>query len=148
MKDKCRAIPSMISSLRHGMNEYLIKKMRQAGWNEISPSHGGIIYALFNNEVLNMKEIAQKVKRDPSTVTTLVNKLVKLGYAKYTKNPDDLRSKQVSLTDEGKALYDDFHAISIGLTDNLLEDVSDDEVENFILTINKLNKNILNGVKR
>lgn len=147
MKDKYRGIPSRISHLRHGMNDYLIKEMRQRGWNEISPSHGGIIYALFANEVLSMKEIAQKVKRDPSTVTTLINKLVKLGYAKYTINPNDLRSKQVSLTDDGKELYDDFNAISTGLINTLLDDVSDDEAENFILTIEKLNKNIKKGIK-
>ena len=142
MKDSYRAIPSKISSLRHDMNGYLVQKMRDAGWKEISPSHGGIIYALLTYEVLAMKEIAEKVKRDPSTVTTLVNKLVKLGYAEYTKHPYDLRSKQVRLTLKGKELYDDFHAISIGFIDTLLNGLTDEEIDIFISVTEKMNKNV------
>lgn len=142
MKDEYRGIPSRVSALRHSMNEFLIKRMRKAGWKEISPSHGGIIYVLLTYKILSMKEIAQKVKRDPSTVTTLVNKLVKLEYAEYTKNPNDLRSKQVSLTDKGKELYDEFYSISMDLTNDLLENIQDDEIDAFINTMEKMNKNI------
>lgn len=148
MKDEYRGIPSKISSLRHDMNEYLVYKMREAGWKDISPSHGGIIYALLTYEVLSMKEIAGKVKRDPSTVTTLVNKLVKLGFAEYAKNPNDLRSKQVSLTDKGKELYDDFYYISTGLTNTLLNGLSDNEIDSFMKVAVKMNKNILEGLDK
>lgn len=142
MKDSYRAIPSKISSLRHDINMYLVQKMREAGWKDISPSHGGIIYALLTHEVLSMKEIADNVKRDPSTVTTLINKLVKLGYAEYTRNPSDLRSKQVKLTKKGKELYDQFNSMSIDLTDALLKDLSDDEIDSFMKVAEKMNKNI------
>jgi len=142
MKDEYRGIPSRISALRHSMNEFLVHSMRKVGWKEISPSHGGIIYALLTYQVLSMKEIAQKVKRDPSTVTTLVNKLVKLGYAEYEKNPNDLRSKQVRLTEKGRELYDDFYSISLDLTNVLLCNLEDDEIESFMRTIKKMNDNI------
>ena len=142
MKDVYRALPSKVSLLRHGMNEFLIKKMRKVGWDGISPSHGGIIYALLNNGVLSMKEIAEKVKRDPSTVTTLVNKLERLGYLEYAKNPNDLRAKQVSLTINGKELYNDFQNISVSLTDTLIGDITDEEIDQFIKTMDKMNKNI------
>lgn len=148
MKDSYRAIPSKISSLRHDINMYLVQKMREAGWKDISPSHGGIIYALLTYEVLSMKEIADKVKRDPSTVTTLINKLVKLGYAEYTRNPSDLRSKQVKLTKKGKELYNQFNTMSIDLTDTLLKDLSDDEIDSFMKVAKKMNKNIRENLNK
>ncbi len=146
MKEQYRALPSKVSTLRHNMNEFLTKKMRSAGWQKISPSHGGIIYALLNNQVLNMKEIAEKVKRDPSTVTTLVNKLEQLGYAEFEKNPDDLRSKQVRLSDKGRDLCSVFQQISVSLTDTLLEGISDNEIEEFMRTMEKMNSNIMNSM--
>ena len=146
MRSVYRALPSKISLLRHNMNEFLTQKMRQVGWNEISPSHGGIIYVLLNHKVLNMKEIAEKVKRDPSTVTTLVNKLIKLGYAEYTRNPNDLRSKQVRLTDEGKSLYNDFYSISMELTDTLFQDVEDEEIDSFMKILERMNKSIVKKI--
>ncbi len=147
MKDLHRALPSKVSTLRHNMNEFLVKKMRRAGWKDISPSHGGIIYALLKHNVLTMKEIAVSVKRDPSTVTTLVNKLVKLGYADYEKNPDDLRSKQIRLTAKGKDLYKDFQMISLSLTDTLLEGLTEKEIDNFLKTLDKMNTNISEKTK-
>ncbi|MEX1376399.1 MAG: MarR family transcriptional regulator [Eubacteriales bacterium] len=147
MKDIYRSIPSRVSSLRHSMNEYLVQQMRKAGWNEISPSHGGIIYALLKNEVLSMKEIAQRVKRDPSTVTTLVNKLVKLGYAEYKRNPDDMRSKQVSLTAKGKELYNDFNQISMELTSALVEGLDDSDIDVFMNIMKKMESNVNNQTK-
>ena len=145
MKDIYRALPSKVSTLRHNMNVFLTGKMRKAGWQKISPSHGGIIFALLYNPVLSMKEIAMRVKRDPSTVTTLVNKLVNMGYAEFEKNPEDLRSKHVRLTDKGRDLYNEFQEISLNLTDTLLEGISDDEIDSFIKTMEKMNANIVNG---
>lgn len=148
MKDIYRSLPSRISALRHDTNEYLLSKMKRAGWKGISTSHGGIIFALLKYKVLSMKEIAYKVNRDPSTVTTLVNKLVKLGYASYQKNPDDLRSKQVKLTDKGKGLYEEFYNISLDVTDKMVEGIPDEEIDEFLITLDKINKNILEGLNK
>ena len=142
MKDEYRGIPSKVSALRHAMNEFLIYRMRKAGWSEISPSHGGIINALLRSDTLSMKEIADRVKRDPSTITTLVNKLVKLGYAEYKRNPEDMRSKQVSLTAKGRELYDEFESISLDLTNALLDGLNDEDMDRFMSVMEKMEENV------
>ncbi len=142
MKQEYRGLPSKVSSLRHDINEYLMHRMKKAGWKGISASHGGIMYSLFKNDMLSMKEIAKEVGRDPSTVTTLVNKLVKLGYAEFLKNPEDLRSKRVQLTKEGKGLYEEFNLISVGLTDIMLYGIKDEEIEQFSSVMKKMSDNL------
>jgi len=146
MKEVYNSIPSKISSLRHAMNLFLVDKMKKAGWKDISPSHGGIIYALLNNEVLTMKEIAESVKRDPSTVTTLVNKLVNLGYAEYIKNPTDMRSKYVKLTEQGRALHKSFSSISETLINTLVDGIPEDQIDTMIITIEQMRENVKGGL--
>ncbi|MBN2880049.1 MAG: MarR family transcriptional regulator [Clostridia bacterium] len=146
MKEVYNSIPSKVSSLRHAMNLFLVDRMKKAGWKDISPSHGGIIYALLNNELLTMKEIAESVKRDPSTVTTLVNKLVKLGYAEYIKNPTDMRSKYVRLTEQGRSLNKSFSSISDMLINTIVDGIPDEEIDAIIITIEKMRRNVLGSL--
>lgn len=44
-----------------------------------------------------MKEVSEKISKDKSTVTTLVNKLVKLGYVKKSISLEDKRVIFLSL---------------------------------------------------
>jgi len=48
-------------------------------------SHGDILYALFQKRTLTMKEIAEGIEKDKSTVTALVNKLIAHGYVQKEK---------------------------------------------------------------
>ena len=48
-------------------------------------------------KVLSMKEGSEKISKDKSTVTTLVNKLVKLGYVKKSISLEDKRVIFLSL---------------------------------------------------
>ena len=59
-----------------------------------------------------MSELSRRIDRDPSTVTALVRKLVKLGFAETARDETDGRATVVSLTDRGRALERDFGEIS------------------------------------
>lgn len=66
-----------------------------------------------------MGEMATRIRRDKSTVTTLVDKLVTLGYAEKQTSASDGRVTNVRLTEEGLGLKPLFDEIS----DELLETV-------------------------
>ena len=59
--------------------------------------HISIIAILSIYKVLSMKEVSEKISKDKSTVTTLVNKLVKLGYVKKSISLEDKRVIFLSL---------------------------------------------------
>ena len=60
-----------------------------------------------------MSEIAKEIKKEKSTVTTLVGKLEKFGYISLKKSDEDSRSTIVSLTEKGNQLVPMFSEISI-----------------------------------
>ena len=109
------AIFSPASRLREAGNRFILAELEKAGLGGIAPSHGDVLVQLLACESCNMSDLARRVHRTKSTVTTLVEKLERNGYAQRMPDPADARGVLVRLTDKGKALEPTFTAISEGL---------------------------------
>lgn len=134
-------IISLISKVRDCSNKFIIDKMNSCEVKGFAPSHGDIIFVLLQYKNLSMKELANKIGKDKSTVTALVNKLIKLGYVKKSKNNEDNRITFVSLTKEGlglKAMFDD---ISEQLISTVYKGISKNEKEVLISILTKIKNN-------
>jgi DNA-binding MarR family transcriptional regulator len=57
---------------------------------------------------LTPSEIAERLFRSSATMTNLLDALAREGWARRVPNPEDRRSVLVEITDEGKALTDQF----------------------------------------
>jgi len=119
MDDSVKGVISLIAGVRDRSNAFISKRLADHGLSDIAPAHGAVFYCLFNGNVLTMGEIAVKIHRDKSTVTTLVDKIVALGYAEKRKGIADARVTHVRLTKQGQDLKPVFDEIS----DELLETV-------------------------
>ena len=97
-------------------NRFLLEQLEQYGLAGIAPSHGDILVQLFAHGELPMSELAQRIGRDPSTVTALVRKLAAGGYVSTAKLPED---KRVTL----------FESISDALADVQCRGRDDGELE-------------------
>jgi MarR family transcriptional regulator, organic hydroperoxide resistance regulator len=104
-------------------------------------SHGDILVALFEKQVLTMKEIAGRIKRDKSTVTSLIDKLIKFGYVKKQSDPQDSRVVLVALTEKGRNLQTDFDEISSKLLSTVYKGISDREKNTVSAILNKIKQN-------
>lgn len=70
---------SYISKIRK-RSGYFIEREAQARGINLAYSHMRIIIILYFNKRLSMKELTERLVRDKSTVTSLVNKLEAEGY--------------------------------------------------------------------
>ncbi len=134
-------IISLISRVRDNANKYIISEMNRWGIKGLAPSHGDIIFSLLTCETLTMKELAKKIDRDKSTVTALVDKLIKLGYVKKSRDEEDNRIVYVTLTESGKDLKPMFDSISHDLIEKIYKGIPQKEKESLILTLKKIKKN-------
>lgn len=132
---------SLISKIREKVNRFIVSEMSKHGVEDIVTSHGDIIYALFEKQSLTMAEIAEKIGRDKSTVTALVDKLVRLGYIKKEKSIEDTRVVNVTLTLKGNELKPVFEAISKEVLEVFYLNISEKEKEELIRILNKIYNN-------
>lgn len=136
-----KAIAALISDTRASINKHLLDELRRNGIEGLAPSHGAILYHLFNNEQVTMKDLAKAARRDKSTITALVAKLVSGGYVEKAASPQDLRTVYVNLTPKGKALRTVFEEISEGLVGRIWQGVDETEQKELVRILKKIRSN-------
>jgi len=137
-------IISVLSKIRMQANKFIIGKMADYGVYELAPSHGDIIFTLLNTEKITMKDLANSIKKDKSTVTVLVEKLVRLGYIRKERDAADNRITYLSLTEKGKDLKPMFEDISESLFKRVYHNIQKEEQEALMQSLEKINQNFSN----
>ncbi len=139
---KTRDAISLISKIREKVNKLIISEMVQNGVEGIVTSHGDIIYALYTNKKMTMAEIAEKIGKDKSTVTALIDKLVKLEYVAKERNEQDTRVTYVTLTAKGKELEPIFESISAKILNVFYQGISEKEKEELTQILTRIYTNL------
>lgn len=134
-------IVQLISSIRGKAYKFIAEELQVYHIHGIVPSHGGILDALFKEEKLSMKSLSEKIDRDKSTVTTLVRKLIKMGYVKKVKEGSDRRVNYIVLTKKGRELEPVFDDISKKLIERFYADFTKEEKEAAIGILERIHKN-------
>ena len=68
------------SLLNEKAGDFIQDELKKYGYPELKMAHGDIFHVLFEAGELSAKEIAGRTRRSKSTVSELVDRLVKLGY--------------------------------------------------------------------
>lgn len=132
---------SLIAKIREKANRFIVDEMAKHSMDGIATSHGDIIYALLGKTRLTMAEIAKKIGKDKSTVTALVDKLVRLGYVTKERHTDDSRVVFVSLTQKGQELRPVFESISNDMLNVFYLGITDQEKEELMRILMKIYHN-------
>lgn len=138
---KTGLIIHLIGKIRDKAYQFLVKELSEHNIKGIAPSHGDIMGALYLHGELSMKKIAEMIGRDKSTVTILVNKLIKLGYIQKKNDPDDCRVNLISLTGKGKVMEEDFWDISQDLRKKAYNGLTPEEKELLMQLLTKVHDN-------
>ena len=69
---------------------------------------------------VTLKELAEAMKLAPATVSELVESLVKKDFLQRVQNPEDRRAVQITLTDHGQTLLDQYIKCVDSLCEKLL----------------------------
>lgn len=140
MKDKY--IIYFISRTKANMIKFIENKLKENNLIDLIPTHGNILTALYESDrKLTMKEIAKKIGKDKSTVTSLVNKLISLGYIQKEQSTTDKRFTYISLTQKSRDIEDKFNFISSQVKETAYKDFTEEEKEEFLRLLRKLNSN-------
>ncbi|MGO4532462.1 MarR family winged helix-turn-helix transcriptional regulator [Paenibacillus sp. 2TAF8] len=138
---KTRDTISLISKIKEKTSRFILTEMAEQGIHDLATSHGDIIYALYNHQHMTMAEIAKNIRKDKSTVTALVDKLVRTGYVAKERDATDSRIVHVALTTKGEALQPIFEDISQRLLDTFYANVTDDEKKELLRILIKIHDN-------
>jgi DNA-binding MarR family transcriptional regulator len=132
----------LIGRIQYKANRFLSREMKAHGIKGLAPSHGEILGYLMARGPLPMSGIGRIIDKDKSTITALVNKLIRIGYVEKKSDPADSRIRLIALTRKGMALKPSFLLIAQKLRAHSYKGVPDDERETLVNLLNKINANL------
>lgn len=138
---KTNLIINQISRIRDKAHAFLLKQLEEHHMKGIAPTHGDILWAILSSGELSMKDLAEIIHRDKSTVTALVNKLIKFGYVKKRSDVNDSRVTLISLTPKGLELKDDVIDISIALREKAYQGLTEKDKTVLMKLLDKIYQN-------
>ncbi|MGB5823826.1 MAG: MarR family transcriptional regulator, partial [Proteocatella sp.] len=131
-----------ISRTKQKMIKFIEQKLEEKGIDDLIASHGNILTALYENDgKLTMSQIAKKIGKDKSTVTPLIDKLLKLGYINKVRSEDDKRVSFIILTQKGVKLESEFNSITSQVYETAYKGFTPEEKKVFLQLLKKLNMN-------
>ena len=84
-------------------NELLAGSFARAGFPEVRPSYGSVLLPLFEEDGLQMGELARRSRLSKQTMTTLVRRVERDGLVSRRADPGDARATLIFLTDRARA---------------------------------------------
>lgn len=123
--------------------DFLTSKLSEKGLENFASSHGNILFQLSTVESMKMNELSEKINRDKSTTTVLVQKLINEGLVEVKSSETDKRSKLISLSEKGREYNKITGSISSDLIENFYKGFSEEEKETFFSLLCRVENNFL-----
>jgi MarR family transcriptional regulator, organic hydroperoxide resistance regulator len=91
--------------------------LKEAGGGEINSAQGRILFALWRKGGMSISSLARETALEPSTLTSMLDRLEAAGYLRRESSPEDRRAFVVECTAEGRALEAKHKAVSERMTE-------------------------------
>jgi DNA-binding MarR family transcriptional regulator len=83
-------------------NELLSRSFARAGFADVRPSYGSVLLPLFEEDGLQMGELARRSRLSKQTLTTLVRRVERDGLVSRRQDPNESRATLVFLTERAR----------------------------------------------
>jgi DNA-binding MarR family transcriptional regulator len=127
--------------LRNYTRQFIQVKIRDHGIN-ITFEMLEVMGCLWNKDGINQQEIADFTLRDKSSMTYLLDNLVKRKMVKRVEDENDRRNKLIYLTTEGKDLRAQLQPWVAEVYEMASVDLDDDALRNSLILTNKMISNL------
>lgn len=95
---------------------------------DVSAAQWIVVLLVGENAVASASGLCEKLSYDPGAMTRLLDRLESKGIVRRVRSPEDRRTVQLELTENGKALYPKITAAMLDVNNSLLRGFSRDEV--------------------
>lgn len=132
----------LISQVKQLSDRTFEKILKTKGIDEFNGAQGKILYILWNNNNLSIKQISKFTKLAKTTLTAMLERMELQGLIKKTISKEDKREIIVSLTDKAKELKENYLDVSKQMEKIFYKNFTDKQIENFENILKKIIENL------
>jgi DNA-binding MarR family transcriptional regulator len=131
----------LMQELRNFTRRYIQKKIKEHGIN-LTYEMLEVMGCLWRKDGLNQQEIADRTLRDKSSMTYLLDNLIKRKLVKRSTDKNDRRNKLIFLTKEGLALKDILYPWVADVYGLASEEIASEDLQNGVSLISRMMSNL------
>lgn len=113
---------------------------------KITPEQFSVLSILYENDGLYQRQLSALTLKDRPNISRILNILESMGY--ITKMPDVNKRKvvKISITEEGRKVYNNILPIILQIWESTIENVSQEDLDIFYDVLMKIKQNLLSKV--
>ncbi len=111
----------------------------------LTPEQFMLIDLLWNQGEMTQQQLADQLQKDKNSVTMLVDAIEQKGLVVRKPTVNDRRSNTVVLTDKALELKLEAKQIGVSTLDRILEGISEEELQSFLRTLSRIDRNMSGG---
>ncbi len=144
----------MAGTMKHQRQAgFLMAKIRQVGERvflrrlkgsgiEINPAQGRIMFALWQQDGVSIQELAKKTQLGKSTLTSMLDRLEKMGYVQRRRSEQDRRKIMIHRTEKDRALEQQYVRLSEQMTELWYKGFAETEIDQFEAYLQRILTNV------
>jgi len=109
---------------------------------EINSAQGRIMFALWQKDSISINELAKKTQLKKSTLTSMLDRLEKMGYVRRLRSESDRRKVLIKRTKKDKALESKYVVVSQELTKLFYKGFSESRIDRFERDLERILDNL------
>ncbi len=110
---------------------------------DVTVEQFGVLALLWYKEGVKQQEIADELRRDKTTITRIVENMIKRNLIVRIPDTKDRRNKLIYLTQKGKELQKDMVESSGMIYYQALQNIPDEEIDVCLKVLNKVLRNLM-----
>ena len=120
----------IIAKIHQITNRIFKQMLKEYGIKELNPGQGRILFALWQNDNISIRELSLKTQLTKSTLTTMLDRLENAGFLKRKKGKDR-RIINVKLSEKSKNLQKKYLEVSKKMTEVFYGTLTEEEIDEF-----------------
>ena len=110
---------------------------------EINPAQGRILFVLWREDGIPIRELAKRTSLGKSTLTSMLDRLEEAGYITRERSESDRRVILVKRTDKDRAAETAYERVSAAMNDVFYRGLTNDEIGAFERTLERILDNLI-----
>jgi len=110
---------------------------------EINSAQGRIMFALWQKDGIPINELAKKTQLKKSTLTSMLDRLAKLGYIKRLHSKEDRRKILIKRTEKDRRMEKKYVEVSVEMTRLFYKQFSRSQIDRFENDLERILNNLI-----
>ena len=132
----------LIAKIHQTAGRLFAKKLKKYDLDRINPAQGRILFALWREDGISVRELAARTSLGKSTLTSMLDRLEDAGHLRREPSKEDRRKILICLTAKDKKMRAVYNKVSREMTGLFYEGFTTREIEEFERSLEQVLANL------